>query len=354
MGFRRFLQFISPYMGLCFLSGAALLIFAALGVPFPWFFQLIIDRGLDNRGLLILLLLAIILTYCLREIFFYISHYLFYYTGSRMIFGIRVKLFKHLQSLSLRFYQEYRTGKLISNILTDVDGLNGMISTVLSSLVINLFTIICIVIALFMMNPGFFIIPVSVILLQLLNFTYFRVQMRREARTLREMMSEVSANLSETINGIKVVKSFGKEHLESLEFAQRLRPTFDRAITLNMKGVYSWIICEAINISAIVALLWFGSLEVGAGEMTIGKLVAYYTYFSMLTGPISNLSNMANAISTGMVSVERLGKLLDAVPEVKPPLMPRELELPKGHLEFDEVAFGYDPAKPVLLSLIHI
>ena len=348
MGFHRFFQFIKPYLGLCVLSGSALLIFAALGIPMPWFLQVIIDRGLDNRGLLILLLLGIILTYCLREIFFYISHYLFYYTGARTIFGVRIKLFKHLQTLSLRFYQEYRTGKLISNILTDVEGLNGMISSVLSTLVISFFQIICILIALIVMNPKYFYIPLLVILLQTTNFTYFRVKMREESKILREMMSEVSANLSETINGIKVVKSFGKEHMESLEFVQRLRPTFDRMISINMKSAVSWICSEVINISAIVLLLWFGAGEVQAGEMTVGQLVAYYTYFNMLLGPISNLSNMANTISHGMVSVERISKLLDAVPEVKVPDHPKELVDPVGHLEFEDVSFGYDPRKKVL------
>ena len=348
MGFHRFFQFIKPYLGLCVLSGSALRIFAALGIPMPWFLQVIIDRGLDNRGLLILLLLGIILTYCLREIFFYISHYLFYYTGARTIFGVRIKLFKHLQTLSLRFYQEYRTGKLISNILTDVEGLNGMISSVLSTLVISFFQIICILIALIVMNPKYFYIPLLVILLQTTNFTYFRVKMREESKILREMMSEVSANLSETINGIKVVKSFGKEHMESLEFVQRLRPTFDRMISINMKSAVSWICSEVINISAIVLLLWFGAGEVQAGEMTVGQLVAYYTYFNMLLGPISNLSNMANTISHGMVSVERISKLLDAVPEVKVPDHPKELVDPVGHLEFEDVSFGYDPRKKVL------
>ena len=348
MGLRRFFEFIRPYLGLCMLSGIALLIFAALGIPLPWFLQIIIDRGLDNRGLMILLLLGIIMTYCLREIFFYVSHFLFYYTGNRTLFGVRIKLFKHLQNLSLRFYQEYRTGKLISNILTDVASLNGMISAVLSNVVIHLFTIICIVIALFIMNPDFFVLPLIVILLQALNFTYFRVRMRAEEKELREMMSEVSANLAETINGIKVVKSFGKEHHESLGFAQRLRPTFDKSMNLNMLSAKSWICSEVINISGIVLLLWFGSLDVTSGEMTIGQLVAYYTYFTMLTGPVSSLSSMANVISAGMVSVERIGKLLDAVPEIKQAKNPRTLENPQGRLEFDEVEFGYEPTKRVL------
>ncbi len=348
MGWRRFFQFISPYFGLCFLSSVALLIFAALGIPLPWFLQMIIDRGLDNRGLLILLLLGVILNYGLREIFFYISHYLFYYTGERLLFGIRIKLFKHLQSLSLRFYQEYRTGKLISNILTDVDGINGMISNVMANLVIYLFTIICILVTLFVKSPRMFFVPLLLMALQTLNFTYFRIKMREDILTFREMMSEVSANLSETLNGIKVVKSFGKEHAENFEFAQRLRPTFNRHLSINMRGVFSWINAEIINISGLVIILWLGSGEVGSGEMTVGQLVAYYTFFQMLTNPVSQLSNMANAISSGLVSVERIGKLLDAVPEVKESEGSRALEHPKGHLEFDEVSFGYEPTKSVL------
>ncbi len=319
-----------------------------MGLPLPWFLQMIIDRGIEDHGLLLLLIVGIILTYCLREIFFYISHYLFYYTGCRIVFGVRIKLFKYLQSLSLRFYQEYRTGKLISNILTDVEGLNGMISNVLANLVIYLFTIICIVVALIVMNPALFWLPLVIILFQLANFTFFRIKMGTDARTLREMMSEVSANLSETLNGIKVVKSFGKEHYENLEFAQRLRPTVEKTMSLNMKSAYSWIISESINIIGVVSLLWFGVLKVEDGGMTIGSLVAYYTYFSMLTGPISTLSNMANAISNGMVSVERIGQLLDAVPEVKETEKPREIPPGGGHLEFEGVSFCYEEDRPVL------
>ena len=157
----------------------------------PWFLKLIIDRALgsSNLGLLCLLLGGILVIYILREIFFYISHYLFYYTGNRILFGVRVKLFKHLQSLSLRFYQEYRTGKLISNILTDVSMLNGMISTVLVNLVIHLFTITCIIIALIAMSPKLSLICLILVPLQTLNFTYFRRSMKKVAMNLRERMS---------------------------------------------------------------------------------------------------------------------------------------------------------------------
>ena len=349
-GLKRLLGFIRPYWGLCFISGISLLIFTALGMPMPWFLKLIIDKALGSSdlGLLVLLLGCIFTIYILREIFFYISHYLFYYTGNRILFGVRIKLFKHLQSLSLRFYQEYRTGKLISNILTDVSMLNGMISTVVVNLVIHLFTIVCILTALVIMSPKLSVICFILVPLQAFNFTYFRIIMKRVAVDLRERMSEVSASLAETINGIKVVKSFGKERTESREFAEMLRPTFDASLRLNMQGVYTWIISEAINCVCIILALGWGGYMVVLGEISIGDLVAYYTYLTLLTGPLSALGGLSGAISDGMTSIDRIGVLLDSVPEVKESRHPQELEFASGHLEFQNVNFGYDPSKLVL------
>ena len=174
--------FAKPYLGLCFVSGLALLIFTFFGIQTPWFLKVIIDTCLPsgNQGLLYLTLLGLVLTYCMREIFFYISHYLLYYTGVRFLFGIRVKLFKHLQTLSLRFYQEYRTGKLITNILTDVSHLNGLISGVLVNLVIHFFTIICILVALFSMNPKLSLLSFVLMGLQFFNFTFFRRRIEKQ------------------------------------------------------------------------------------------------------------------------------------------------------------------------------
>ena len=131
------------------------------------------------------------------------------------------------------------------------------------------------------------------------------------------MMSEVSASLTETINGIKVVKSFGKERFENRSFVEKLRPVFDVNMTVCMNGVYLWMIAEAINIICIVIVLGVGGSMVIRHQMNIGELVAYYTYFSMLTGPISSLSSLTTTISEGMVSVERLSKLLNAIPEIR-------------------------------------
>ena len=331
------------------MSGLTMLMFTGLGLLLPWFLKIIIDYCLEgNFGLLYLLLFGILITFGLREIFFYVSHYLFFYAGQRILFGVRIKLFKHLQTLSLRFYQEYRTGKLISNILTDVAMLQGMTNVVMMSLVQHLFTLVCVLIALASLSPKLTLASLFLIPCQIINFTYFRKKMSADSNELRERMSEVSANLAETINGIKVVKSFGKERAENREFVERLRPAFDVSIALNMKGVYTWMISESLNVIAIVITLAYGAHLVVNGDISVGTLVAYYSYLQMLTGPLNALSGLSLTISDGMVSVNRISKLLEAVPEIAESKNPRELKEAKGHLKFDSVYFGYTNEKPVL------
>ncbi len=162
------------------------------------------------------------------------------------------------------------------------------------------------------------------------------------------MMSEVTAGLTETINGMKVVKSFGKERAENRMFVGRLRPTFDVHMSQCMNNAFLWICSECISISCTIIVLGVGGTMVIRHQMNIGELVAYYTYFSMLTGPISALSGLSSTISEGMVSVERLSKLLDAIPEIQEAENPKSLENAKGHLSFEHVSFGYEKDKPVL------
>ena len=162
------------------------------------------------------------------------------------------------------------------------------------------------------------------------------------------MMSEVTAGLTETISGMKVVKSFGKERAESRLFVGRLRPTFDVHMSQCMSSAYLWICSECISITCTIIVLGVGGTMVIRHQMNIGELVAYYTYFSMLTGPISALSGLSSTISEGMVSVERLTKLLDAIPEIQEAENPKELVNAKGHLSFEHVSFGYEKDKMVL------
>jgi subfamily B ATP-binding cassette protein MsbA len=329
---------------------ASLVVFANLGLVLPWMLKIIIDRvlGSSDMGLLYVVLGAIVLVYAVRSVFFYVSHYMMFYISQRIIFDIRRKLFNHLQNLSLRFYTEYRTGKLISNIVTDVARLEQMIFASLANIAVNSFSIVFIMVVLFVMSPRLALICVILVPLQFFNFIYFRKRITLENEELSERMSELSANLAETINGARVVKSFAKERTEARDFVSHLRPVFELGMQLNMKGVVCWIFAEVISIGCILLVLAAGAQKVTTGAMTIGEFVAFYTYLGMLLGPIVALSGLSTTISNGLVGASRIMLILNTVPEIVETVEPVKLSAVKGNISFKDVTFGYEKAKPVL------
>jgi len=348
--FKHLYRFMRPYRGLL----AACMVFhmcsTVLGLLMPWVLKIIIDRALGGGDLTLLFVLlgGVLVLYWVRAFFWYTSNYLTHYPVQRMLFDLRVALFKHLQSLSLRFYQEYRTGKLISNILTDVSVLQGMVSTVIVGTASNLFQLCFVTCALVFLSPKLSMVCFVVLPMVYLVFSYFRKALNKDSAALRERMSEVSANLAEVINGIKVVKSFGKERMENRAFLEMLKPAFDMSVNLSMKGVTLAIVMDQLNIYTAITVLSVGGYMVSQGSMTIGDLVAFYSYLGMFFGPVVMMTNFAPAISDGSVSAERLMKLMNAAPEVQERENPVHLEHAKGHVRFDSVCFSYAQERPIL------
>jgi subfamily B ATP-binding cassette protein MsbA len=265
-----------------------------------------------------------------------------------MLFDLRVKLFKHLQSLSLRFYQEYRTGKLISNILTDVTALQSMLTTVVVTAASTLFQLFFVTLMLVLLRPTLALICLFILPILYVVWTIFRQTLRNRSASLREHMSEVSANLSEVINGIKVVKSFGKERAENRQFMERLKPTFDMSVSLSMRSIMLMIVMDQISIYTLITVLGVGGYLVSQGRMTIGDLVAFYSYVGMFFSPVVALTNLVPVLSEGSVSAERLMKLMDTMPEVKDPTHPVRIGRARGQVSFDKVCFHYQPNRPIL------
>lgn len=340
-------RMVKPYWRLIPWTIGSLLIFSGLGLLMPWLLRIVIDRvvGAGDLQCLALLLAVMVLIYLIRELFFYISHYLIFYVSQRIMFDIRSKLFKHLQSLSLKFYEEYRTGKLISNVLQDSAMLQQMFTGAIVQLAVNMFALIFILCVLFAINPMLSLLALVVLPLQLMNFVFFKNIIKKDTHALREKMSEISANLAETINGVKVVKSFSSERRESRRFTSSLRPAFNMTIAVQIKGVVCWIFADFLNAICLIATIGLSALLVSRGSMTLGEFVAFYAYLGMMLGPIAQLSNLSTAISQGMAGGERIMKLLNTIPEIKECENPIRTPILTGRIEFRDVVFSYDEKK---------
>ena len=343
-----FYRLVKPYRYLLIGTTIALCCFSTLGLALPWMLKIAIDKVIPNADytLFALLCCGMFLLFSARAICFYIASYLTAYTSMRFLIDIRQKLFKHLQSLSLRFYEEYRTGKLISNVINDVALMRQLLS-ILQEIINQSFVIIAVAAVLLFLNFKMGLIILMLMPLFFINFYYFRKVMHGNALILQEKMSEISANLGETINGIKVVKTFSKERTECRNFFSSLRPTLNLNVNLGVQTAHCSSITQFLTLGIYLLTIGMGMATVHSSTMTLGEFVAFYTYVGMFMAPISSLSAQAIAISQGMTGAKRIAKLLNVIPEIKEPEHPLKIDKMEGHIVFKDVSFKYKDA-PVI------
>ncbi|MBQ6599885.1 MAG: ABC transporter ATP-binding protein, partial [Lentisphaeria bacterium] len=338
---------IKQYRGMIFLSAVSSIMLSVLALAMPLVLKVVIDRVLPAKdwGLFFLLAVILIVIYVLRFGVRMVTGWLGTYTVTRILLDVRQQIFKHLQSLSLRFYEEYRTGKLISNVISDVALLSGLIGIVITQGQ-QIVTMAIVTFALFFISWKLALIALLALPIHFLNFFLFNRVIRRNSRQLQEKMSEISANLAETINGIRVVKSFAKERSECRHFFSSMRPTVDLAVKINQQGNACGGIYESLLILTYILVIGTSILLVG-NDFSVGDFVAFYTYIGVQVGPISALASQMNAVSQGLAGVQRIMKILSVIPEIKDSENALTAERFQGEIEFDHVVFQYADA-PVL------
>ena len=332
---------IRQYRGLILLSALTSVMFSSLALTMPMMLKVVIDRVLPSRDWALFFLLAAVMIaiYILRFTMRIITGNLGTYTVTRILLDVRQRIFKHLQNLSLRFYEEYRTGKLISNVISDVALLQGLISLCIS-MVDQFFTMAFITFAVFFINWKLALIAMCALPIHFINFFIFNKIIRKNALLMQEKMSEISANLAETINGIRVVKSFSKGRVESLHFFKNMRPTLELAIKMNPEGNVCHGIYEMLTLFTYLIVICGGIFAVG-NDFSIGDFVAFYTYIGLQVGPIAVLAAQMNVLSQGLAGAQRIMKLLKVIPDITDAPDAVDAGRLTGRISFDHVSFKY-------------
>ena len=332
---------IRQYRGLILLSALTSVMCSSLALTMPMMLKVVIDRVLPSRDWALFFLLAAVMIaiYILRFTMRIITGNLGTYTVTRILLDVRQRIFKHLQNLSLRFYEEYRTGKLISNVISDVALLQGLISLCIS-MVDQFFTMAFITFAVFFINWKLALIAMCALPIHFINFFIFNKIIRKNALLMQEKMSEISANLAETINGIRVVKSFSKGRAESLHFFKNMRPTLELAIKMNQEGNVCHGIYEMLTLFTYLIVICGGIFAVG-NDFSIGDFVAFYTYIGLQVGPIAVLAAQMNVLSQGLAGAQRIMKLLKVIPDITDAPDAVDAGRLTGRISFDHVSFKY-------------
>jgi subfamily B ATP-binding cassette protein MsbA len=271
------------------------------------------------------------------------------FVGNRAIFDLRSQLFRHVQKLSMSWFERQSHGRIMARVLYDVDAVQYALSGGLVDILSNTVTLLGVLVLLLIKSPGLAIIACSVLPLYVANFILFQRPIRRASSEARDQYSEVYGILSETVSGISVVKAFAREQHEARRFVQELRNTIELNVRVARLRTLLSVISSLLTGTAAVAVYYFGGLRMlKTGTMTLGDLLAFNQWLAMLYQPVIALVTVNDTLNWVMAAVERIFETLDAVPEIADPKEPRRLTAIKGHVEMEHVSFAYEPGEWVL------
>jgi len=264
---------------------------------------------------------------------------------------LRVRLYSHLQQLSLAYYDTTRVGTILSTLTSDVQTIQSFASTATLNIVTNTLTVVGMIVVMLLCRWDFTLIAVAVTPLLFLFVLRVNKAVRTAVREVRTHQSDLTAILQEGLQSIQVVQAFGREDHQAAQV---------RAASMNT--VTAWLNARRVSslLSPIVGMaialctglvLWRGSLLILAGTMTVGALTVFLAYLAKFFQPIRDLAQMTNTIAQVSVAFERVVALMDTdkvIPETATPTDPSQL---RGEIIFNHVAFGYDPELPVLRDI---
>lgn len=348
---RRLLAYLRPYKKYVALALVLILFESLLEITFPWLTKIAIDRYIDAGNMLGLA--AIAMAYAgLLAVKFVASAaetYVLQTTGQRIMFDMRMQVFRHLHTLPASFYDKNPVGRLITRVITDVDVLNELFSAGIVSIFGDVFTLVGIMIAILVLNWQLGLVTLSVLPLIFIATAVFRYKARDSYRRVRIAIAKINAFLQEHITGMPVVQLYNRERKSFGKFDA----INDEHLQANRDGIlaYAWFYpaIELLSSVAIALIIWYGGGQVMQGALTLGALVAFTQYSNRFFQPIQDMSEKYNILQSAMASSERLFKLIDTPAGVRSlgaPLKPAGER--RGEIEFRNVWFAYQDEDWVL------
>ena len=268
--------------------------------------------------------------------------------GQDIILEIRQQLFRHIHSLSLRFFDITPVGRIVTRVTNDVETLNELFSTILVTMVKNAVLILGYAGVMLYLNwklalVSFILLPLVVYLTRLFTKLY-----RTTHRITRTKVSAMNTYLSENLSAMKLIQVFHREREKQREFRQRSGDLFQSNFReIVVYGTFRPVI-YFISILALASVLGFGGKQVMDGALSIGTLYIFTSYVKSFFEPIQSLSDQFGTLQSAMAAGEKIFTLMDEEPQIHQPENPQSMPAVKGRIEFEHVWFSYDGEEWVL------
>jgi ATP-binding cassette subfamily B protein len=335
-----------PYRKGLLLSAGLILIRSAAYLALPYLVGLGIDKGIrpgraGNLGTLEIIVAALLGALAINALANYLFLRLSGRIGADILFDLRRWLFRHVQELSLSFYERYTSGRIISRLTSDIDALNELLATGLTSVITSVISVVAITVILIRLDPRLGLVTLVAMPLVLALTYWFRNNSARSYRAVRRAIVLVIVHYVESLGGIRAVHAFRREprnqeifedvnarYRDANIWSNRLASTFGPAINL-------------LGRLTTISILVFGGYLVVQGQLTLGVLTAFVLYLRQFFEPMQDLSQFYNVFQAAGAALEKLAGVIEERPTVPEAANPVRMGAIKGALAFEHVTFAY-------------
>jgi ATP-binding cassette subfamily B protein len=281
----------------------------------------------------------------------YVQTYLTGWVGERILADLRITLFRHLQRLSLGFFERNRAGVIISRLTNDVEALDQLVTDGVTTLVQSTLTLLGTAVLLFVLDWRLALATLAVIPVMSAGTILFRIYSSRAYAAVRERLGLLTATLAEDIAGMRIVQAFTREQRNIEHFrqvAERYRESNMQTVVLN--ALYFPFV-DLVSSAALAVVLGYGGHLYFQGQVSLPTLFAFMLYVQNFFDPVQQLSQLYNTFLSATAALDKIMDVLDEEPHVLDRPSARELPHVEGHVRFEHVRFGYGEGPEVLHGL---
>ena len=351
--FRKILKYARPYTKSLVFAFICLTLTSLVNLVLPLIVRNMINAVVILKDSQILDGLAwdLFFIIILQAVFAVTHNYVFGFVGHRMTTDFRIEFFSHIQSLSLRFFQERRLGEILSRMNNDISVIQNALVSIPVALLRQSITLIGAMAIILYLNwklTGLILL----ILPPLMIFArVFGKRLRLFSEKLQDQVAQAVVVLEEVASSIKIVKSFTRENYERERFKKEIETAFERAVDkLKISSFFGpFILGLTFMVSAV--LIWYGGYQVMSGATTPGELAAFFLYALIVAGPIGTFVRLYTQIQEASGAIRRVYEILDTAPAIDNPENPIFLENITGRIQFENVSFGYRKESEILHNI---
>ena len=261
---------------------------------------------------------------------------------------LRTSLYTHLQELSLDFYSTRRVGDLVSRLSNDVTQMRSMLTSNITMLLSQVLTLVGSIVIVMTMNARFTLFILALTPILILVAVVFGSRIQKASTRIQDELANSTVVAEEGLQGVRIVKSFGREDFETRRYNTAMGKTFQASLKLAVNSSLFQSVMMFLGFGSIASIMWYGGREVIAGRLTLAMITGFLMYGISIATSLGGLGAVFAQVRSALGGVRRVFEILDTVPTITDAPDAIALDKTSGQISFDHVSFSYDGQTPVL------